>query len=546
MRRSATRLLKNTSGAVAPIVALSLFGLIAAGGIAFDYAHLEALHTEVQSAADQAALAAASQLDGESGACARAAAAAANMLNNKAVFANGSASTAISVTEESTCDATGKIRFYQSYDEATDTPGDAATDDSNAAIVVVQVDAKQAAYALTPIVNVFSSGDIDGTAIASVGHAICKTPPVMVCNPSEPSSNTDPNLAFTPTPGVGLKLVTGDATVPGNFGWLESDNGPGASNLAEQLGYNTPLGNCQPETGVTTETGMDASVINAYNTRFDVYANGNTTCPSQDGGTCSPSDVTRKDLVCGTSGASPSSCSSSSNWSEASKPYRLKTTCTGTGKSQVCTTAASDLPTDGSSDPTIMGYPPDECHMSPSSGSCGVTGDANWDRDAYFRVNYGWDHSTWMTQTGLSASVANTASNYASRYNVYKWERANPTVSSHGIAVPQKDSGNNYAFGEPASGHTAVSPTTSQADRRVIAVAVLNCQALQAKGKTSDVPVATWMDVFLVQPAITRKTGNQTIFSSKNIYVEEIGTTTASANDITAQVVRRDKPYLIK
>jgi len=54
------------------------------------------------------------------------------------------------------------------------------------------------------------------------------------------------------------------------------------------------------------------------------------------------------------------------------------------------------------------------------------------------------------------------------------------------------------------------------------------------------------MDVFLVQPAITRKTGNQTIFSSKNIYVEEIGTTTASANDITAQVVRRDKPYLIK
>jgi hypothetical protein len=75
---------------------------------------------------------------------------------------------------------------------------------------------------------------------------------------------------------------------------------------------------------------------------------------------------------------------------------------------------------------------------------------------------------------------------------------------------------------------------------------VLNCQALQAKGKTSDVPVATWMDVFLVQPAITRKTGNQTIFSSKNIYVEEIGTTTASANDITAQVVRRDKPYLIK
>jgi hypothetical protein len=354
------------------------------------------------------------------------------------------------------------------------------------------------------------------------------------------------NLPFTPTPGVGLKLVTGDATVPGNFGWLESDNGPGASNLAEQLGYNTPLGNCQPETGVTTETGMDASVINAYNTRFDVYANGNTTCPSQDGGTCSPSDVTRKDLVCGTSGGSPTSCSSNSNWSEASNPYRLKTTCTGTGKNQVCTTASGDLPTDGSSDPTIMGYPPDECHMSPTSGSCGVTGDGNWDRNAYFRVNYGWDSSTWPTKTGLSSSVANSAANYASRYNVYKWERSNPSVASKGIAVPQKDSGNNYAFGQPATGHRGITPSTSQADRRVIAVAVLNCQALKAKGKTTDVPVATWMDVFLVQPALTRKTGNQTIFSDKNIYVEEIGTTTASASDITAQVVRRDKPYLIK
>jgi len=542
MRRSVTRLLRSASGAVAPIVALSLFGLIAAGGIAFDYAHLEALHTEVQSAADQAALAAASQLDGESGACARAAAAAADMLNNKAVFANGSASTAISVTEESTCDATGKIKFYQSYDEATDTPGAAATDDSNAAVVVVQVDAKQAAFALTPIVNVFSSGDIDGTAIASVGHAICKTPPVMLCNPSEPVGNTDEDLDFTPTPGVGLNLVTGDATVPGNFGWLQSDNGPGASNLAENLGYNTPPGDCQPEDGVTTKTGMSKSVLNAFNTRFDVYANGNQTCPSQDGGTCSPSDVTRKDLVCGTNGSNPSSCKSNPSWSEASTPYRLPTqsttTCaTGKNGKQTCTTTTASVARDltaGDTYPTIMGYPPDECHMSPASGACGITGDGKWDINAYFKVNYGWDPSTWQTNTGLTSS--------AHRYDVYKWERANPSKSSHGIAVPQQDSGNNYAFGEPATGHPGVSPSISQPDRRVIAIAVLNCRALNAHGHTQDVHVAKWMDVFLVQPVLSRGS----IFSDSNIYVEEIGETTASASDITAQVVRRDKPYLIK
>ena len=48
-----------------------MVALIAAGGIAFDYARLAAMDTELQDAADQAALAAASQLDRQTGACAR-------------------------------------------------------------------------------------------------------------------------------------------------------------------------------------------------------------------------------------------------------------------------------------------------------------------------------------------------------------------------------------------------------------------------------------------------------------------------------------------
>ena len=54
-----------------------------AGGIAFDYARMAALDTELQSAADQAALAGASQLDGEDQTCERAVAAARNLLANK-------------------------------------------------------------------------------------------------------------------------------------------------------------------------------------------------------------------------------------------------------------------------------------------------------------------------------------------------------------------------------------------------------------------------------------------------------------------------------
>ena len=63
MLRLLRNLWKRSDGAVAPTVALSMVGLVAAGGIAFDYAHLVSLDTEMQQAADMAALAAATQLD---------------------------------------------------------------------------------------------------------------------------------------------------------------------------------------------------------------------------------------------------------------------------------------------------------------------------------------------------------------------------------------------------------------------------------------------------------------------------------------------------
>ena len=47
---------RRQRGAVASTVALSLFALIAIGGVAFDYARMASLDTELQNAADQAAL----------------------------------------------------------------------------------------------------------------------------------------------------------------------------------------------------------------------------------------------------------------------------------------------------------------------------------------------------------------------------------------------------------------------------------------------------------------------------------------------------------
>jgi Flp pilus assembly protein TadG len=567
VRHTLQQLWTRTDGAVAPTVALSLVALIAAGGIAFDYARVASLQTELHNAADQAALAAATQLDGQANATSRAVAAAQSLLTNKSLFGNDTCGTSIDTgVTDSSCSAGGaasrvRITFYSNVADAdAGTNGYSAdpTKDGIAKAVEVEVAERKAVYALTPIVGAFSSGSIGAEAVAAVGHAICKTPPVMLCNPAEPASNGNVDLDYNPTPGIGLRLVTGDASVPGNFGWLEAAIGNGANALAGELGYNTPLGDCQPITGVTTKTGMSTSVLNAFNTRFDVYANGNTTCPSQYGGDCSPSTNTRKDVVCKPN-AAKTGCSNDS-WDEAATPYRLPTDtttttttkCTGPPKNPTCvpvtttTTATSErVLKSGDTYPSIMGYPHDLCHAWPRNAqTCGgnnIAGNGTWDRDAYFKVNYGYaDATAWQAATGLPAN--------ASRWKVYQWELANRSLTVGGKAVgidsPQQGaSATEYAFSYPATGRAGAAASTSQADRRRMSIAVLNCQALNAHGKTTEVPVPTWLDVFLVEPAVSRDKKSYT--DDKDIYVEVIGKTTSDTG-VVGQVVRRDVPYLIR
>src|SRR6476659_2030821 len=146
MRRSVESLCSNDDGAVAPTIALSLTALIAVGGVAFDYSRMASLHTELQDAADQAALAAASQLDGQTGACTRAAAAASSLLNNNTRFTNDTLGSAITVANEGTCDQTGSVKFYKTWDTTNDVPGTVANNAADAKYVVVTVDARKVNY----------------------------------------------------------------------------------------------------------------------------------------------------------------------------------------------------------------------------------------------------------------------------------------------------------------------------------------------------------------------------------------------------------------
>ncbi len=522
---------RATEGAVAPTIALSLFGLLAAGGIAFDYSRMASVDTELQDAADHAALAAASQLDGRPNACSRAADAARLLVANKTLFANDGSGTSVTIPSEPSCDATGSVRFYQDKAKTI-----AATSDANAHFVEVTVNARTANFTLTPIVSALSSGALNATAYAGLASSICLVPPVMICNPQETGTNT--SFDASALKGVGLRLVSvgnSGSWAPGNFGYLETGAGNGASVLREVLGWQVPPGDCVQATGVNTKPGVSATVTDALNTRFDIFDQGQS-CPT--GGTCPASANSTKDLV-QKNGNGKNSCTlGSQGWHPSNSPYLPMNTTPLTALTQAQAQAID-----------VMGYPRDLCHAVSNTGSCpgDKVGDGVWDRNAYFYVNYGWGNAnyggspTWQSLTGLGASTT--------RYQVYQWElaHAGQTIGGKKILDPagRAVAGNSTAYAPAVCASSVITPggnNGNDVDRRRISAAVINCTANGVNGTSPNVPVEKWIDLFLVEPSV-----NRARTSASDVYAEVIGETlSGAAGSTNGQVVRRDVPYLIE
>ncbi len=531
----------DKSAAVAPTVALSLFALIGAGGIAFDYARMASLDTELQNAADQSALAGATQLDQEAGAIDRATAAAQGLLANMTVMSNDGTGTGITVPTvvfyETKADAEAEAN------EIDPTDPDA---DEDARFIRVGVTPRRADFALTPVVSAFSSSDLSAEAVAGLGSAICKTPPVMICNPNElTTGDFDPD----DYEGIGIKLVSvgsgGGAWVPGNFGYLDSGGGSnGANGLREDLGWLNPPGECSPASGVDTKPGASVSVTDAINTRFDIY-DGNTSCLS--GGECPPSINSIKDQQ------RPANANGNNACKLHNAGWQLNTSGVGYyGNDSMTISATTPLAT--SIIPTAMGHPRDMCHAVSDAGVCAGgehIGDGVWDRDAYFRTNYvrtdgtRWNSTEWKTNTGLTAS--------ATRYDVYEWEIAHRDQVVDDVTVlspydPTATGNTLKRYGKPVCSQLQTPsygsgsiPGGTTVDRRRISVAVINCVAESVNGNSTGGPVAHWMEALIVEPSRQRDRTHQ-----GDIYIEVISETQVGAGATAGQVIRRDVPYLVK
>jgi Flp pilus assembly protein TadG len=541
MRRAASGLWRNRDGAVAPTVALSLVGLLVVGGVAFDYAHLAAMDTELQQAADQAALAAATQLDGQTGAINRATAAAQSLITNKTMFAGGGGSNAVTVPT---------ITFCSAFNDATADTATACTtttSDSAAKFVWVKVGGRTANYTLTPIIGLFNSGSISAEGVAGMSSAVCKEPPVMMCNPGPNAGSFDVSN-YT---GKGILLIakgSGATYAPGDFGFL--DVGAGASDLAKLMGYGAPPDKCVDVSNPSTETGAMTSVIDQFNTRFDIYESGDSIgCFSQ--GKCPPSLNSRKDVVI-----------------NHGSPY-TKNNCgivTGAGGNGWVVSATPYRPTAANVNsytliPDAMGYPRDKCHATDATGSCtgGRIGSGDWDIDAYWRVNHPTSAVVINTTTGLKGyptsmnatiravypSAADTSRTYPTRYQVYRWEMANAAAQ---LPASGQSTANGTAYGQPVCEPPGWSPGASTADRRTLPIAVVNCTGLNGKKPVTPID---WVDSFLVEPSLSRDNGltgaSKVQYTNVgDIYVEIIGRTSQGTGGTNTQFIRHDRPYLIR
>ena len=409
-RRSISEFGRDQAGAVAATYAIAIPMLIGVAGVGLDYGRMVALDTELQNAADQAALAGATQLDGTAGSMERAMAAAqGGLVTNFTRVANDGDTPAVDVPGAS-------IVFYQTRPDA-ESKANGFTDVTryeDAHFVQLSVETRAARYALTPLIGAFGA-TLAAQATSGLGSAICKVPPVMICNPEEPIGNADTELLFDADSrvGVGILMVSNDSYTPGSFGYLQT-GANGTNALAAAIGWDNRPGDCVSLDGVELKDGVNASVIDAFNTRFDVPGSGNS-CVSYGGinGTCSPSVNVRKDMVRGNA-------------------------CTANAWQQNAANAATSLthnyrPTSralypAGTTPDIMGHPRDLCHAWSKTGDCNAVnggkgarvGTGDWDINAYWRSNYGANYANQVSTT-----YGPQPKGYPTRYAVYRWEAEN-------------------------------------------------------------------------------------------------------------------------
>lgn len=468
MFRRARGFIRGDEGAVAPLVALSIIGLVGMGALAWDVSRAFALRGELDAAVDAAAIAGATQLDLASDAITRATAAAqGSLVTNSQRLANAQ--------EGSVAVDANDIRFLTSLSPSRVY----TTDPTLANFIEINLTPRSLGLITGALVRT-GAFSVRTHAVAGYGAAVCVVPPLLICNPLETSSVK----TFDPDAHIGKTILltpsgSGHTSpwAPGNFGFLDVGTVP---ELRDAMARNTPLTQCFGSS-VTSEPGTAATVDQWYNTRFDIYRAGASSLSNN--ALYSPARVTIIGAAAdaGTCNVSPAAPTNDCSVTTASGPY---------------------------------GFPID-CDQS------GILGTGRWNWQRYFATNHPSATLTptsfdWTTYGGPNGVV----SNQPTRYQVYKWEQAlldgtateDAPFASSGVGRANPSGNGDWA----RPNCNIQTPAAVSGDRRVVSAVMTNCM-----GKNGKFTATTLVnvDLFLTAPV------NQ---SDQTIYGEIIGETSVA------------------
>jgi len=454
---------QQEDGTVAILWAVSLItflGLIAA---AYEVGQMGTTHSELQSYVDNVALAAAGELDGESDAITRATAAAQNLISDNHTFA----------TSDNTLSGASDFTLtFLSSLPASDTAAAPTTTNPRLA-AFVQVDAAPQTVAMTVLRAVNSllgqpagtDPQISATAVAGFTQAACDITPLTFCLPANWETTLDiGDMVLLRSGGNGTPWG------PGNFGFIDLDSFQDASGVCADEGGNKlacliaadrNVSRCVTTRGITTEPGQKVGITNAaFNVRFDIYQavlNGKKNDPDF-----------------------------------APAPNVIKGIKKKNGNG--CIQGDEELTGD------TMALPRDTCMGAGTCGGNNRFGDGVWDRQGYLNVNHdladGFDDNVG-TDDHLPELAEPNDVFAGTRYGMYLREIA------YGDSLPYPNP-NSDSILDPSLSETGrpqcsnnVSPYVT---RRVVVAAGVNCTANPISGRTTDVPVAKYVDIFLTEP----------------------------------------------
>jgi hypothetical protein len=234
--------------------------------LAVDGSRYQSLQTQMQAAADAAALAGAAELNGQPGAMSRATDAVNNYLSN---YLSGMGITnAVQYSSPA---------YYSALSPANQLPsnGTAATGDADAHFVLVTVTPVTVStvfpvrYLIPSGTNSFSAG---AQAVAGMFEDICGTPPpvIYICNPWEGTpTNLSTALSSPSELRKQLQLINDGTNSPGHFGWIVPPDGDvSASNLQDWIARNGQKTCFRTTVSLNTDT----QPLNGFNRRFDIGA----------------------------------------------------------------------------------------------------------------------------------------------------------------------------------------------------------------------------------------------------------------------------------